>query len=120
MPRYRARAPLYIQRLIQAGEEFDSDLIPGRNWEPLDDEARAAVEQYRQKNGAVLSIVEKVDPLPARAAAVDIPDDWKDGTAAMRRGLAKRLGAQSTVTADDANTYIKAELDRRSARLTAA
>ena len=32
MPKYRALGPLYIKRLIVAGEEFESDLSPGRNW----------------------------------------------------------------------------------------
>jgi hypothetical protein len=43
MARYRALSNLFVgRRLIKPGEEFESDLVPGLNWEPLDDAARAA------------------------------------------------------------------------------
>jgi hypothetical protein len=46
MARYRAIEPIYIcseGRYIQAGDEFVSEIIPGPAWEPLDDDAKAAV-----------------------------------------------------------------------------
>ena len=52
MPSYRAKAALYLGReVIKTGETFASDLTPGRNWHPLDDEATAKVVA---KFGAVL------------------------------------------------------------------
>jgi hypothetical protein len=113
MARYRALGPLYLRRLIVAGEEFESELPPGRNWEPLDEEARAAVAKYRSGNARVLSVVERLEPTPSAFAAVQIPDDWRELSAQRRRWLAQKLGAQSNVKAADANTYIEAELERR-------
>ena len=113
MARYRALGPLYLRKLVVAGEEFDSDLPPGRNWEPLDDEARAAVEKYRGANAKVLSIAEKLDPKPRDPAAIVIPTDWREASGQKRRALAMRLGAQSNVTVADANSFIEAELERR-------
>lgn len=113
MARYRALAPLFVRQLVAAGEEFESELPPGRNWEPLDDEARAAVEEYRTKNATVLSIAEKLDPNPRAPAAVDIPADWPGLSGPKRRALAKKLGAQANVTEADANSFIEAELERR-------
>lgn len=44
MARYRAKAPLQFgARRIAAGETFSSDATPGRNWQPLDDEATERV-----------------------------------------------------------------------------
>lgn len=113
MPRYRALGPLYLRRLVVAGEEFESDLPPGRNWEPLDDEARAAVAQYRAKQGRVLNIADRLDPKRPDYAAVEIPADWATQSGPKRRALAKRLGAQANVTDADANSYVTAELERR-------
>jgi hypothetical protein len=113
MPRYRALGPLYLRKLIAPGEEFDSDLQPGRNWEPLDDEARAAVEKYRGQNAEVIEIADRIDPRLADKATVDIPADWRELSGPKRRGLAKRLGAQANVKEADANSFIEAELERR-------
>jgi hypothetical protein len=44
MARYEALAPLFLDVFIPAGTTFESDLPPGRNWKPLDDEAKARVE----------------------------------------------------------------------------
>lgn len=113
MARYRALSPLYIRRLLAAGEEFESDLPPSRNWEPLDDEAKAAVEKFRSEKGAVLSITDRLDPRPRSTAAVNIPADWRTLSGPKRRGLARALGAMSNVTEADANSFIEAELIRR-------
>jgi hypothetical protein len=68
MPRYRALGPLYLRKLVEPGEEFESDLPPGRNWEPLDDEARAAVAKYRTENAKVLSIADRRSKSPTTGA----------------------------------------------------
>jgi hypothetical protein len=110
MARYRARALLLVDRLIEPGEEFSSALPPGRNWEPLDDEARAAVETFRTENAKVLSIVERIE-----ADAVKIPENWEHRSVAQRRGLAQRLGAMKDVTIEEAEAVIRAEIERRGA-----
>jgi hypothetical protein len=114
MPRYRALRPLFIRTLIVPGEEFESDLPPGRAWEPLDDAAREAVEKHRAGQGKVIDIVERLDPKRAEASTVQIPETWRDLHASARRNIAQRLGAQSNVKVADADTYIEAELARRS------
>ena len=50
MPRYRAKAELYVSspqwlgnRLVKPDEVFESNDVPGRNWFPIDDAAIAAV-----------------------------------------------------------------------------
>jgi len=116
MARYRALSRLYIRRLIVAGEEFESDLPPSRNWEPLDEEAHEAVKQFREKAGKVLEIAERLDPMPRQTAAVEIPDDWRSLSGPKRRFLAQKLGAQSNVREADANSFIEAELERRASK----
>lgn len=113
MARYRALSRLYLRRLISPGEEFESDLRPSRNWEPLDDDARAAVEQFRTGAGEVLKIADRLDPAPRPTAAVEIPADWRALSGPKRRFLAQKLGAQSNVKESDANSFIEAELERR-------
>jgi hypothetical protein len=113
MPHYRALAPLFLRKLVEAGEEFDSELPPGRNWLPLDDAARAAVEKYRTDNAKVLSIADHIDPPRRESTAVEIPADWATSSGPKRRALAKRLGAQANVTEANANSFIEAELERR-------
>lgn len=115
--RYRAKAPLFVRKLILAGEEFESDLPPGRNWHPLDDEAKAAVEKYRSGQGKVLELYNKRDPAPIDPNVIDIPDDWKSLPQQKRRGLAMKFGAQSNVKADNADSFITAELERRRQRV---
>jgi hypothetical protein len=45
MAKYRARSDLYLGRaLIKRGERFESKDAPEQSWEPLDYEARAAVQ----------------------------------------------------------------------------
>lgn len=115
-PRYRAKAPVFVRQLIAAGEEFESKLPPGRNWEPLNAEAEAAVAKFRDKNANVLAIVDRLDPPPRDYSAVRIPEDWQHMSSAKRRGLARKLGAQANVRAEDANSFIEAELERRAHR----
>lgn len=47
MATYLAREAIYFSntgRYVNQGEKFSSDLIPGLAWEPIDDDAKAAVE----------------------------------------------------------------------------
>lgn len=111
--RYRALGPLYIQRLIKPGEEFESSLPPGRNWEPLNSEATAACAERDKVRGVVNAAAAKMDARPPAAGAIEIPDDWQDSHPQKRRALAKRLGAPNTVTAADADGFIQNELERR-------
>lgn len=122
MARYRALGPLFLGRLglIQPGEEFKSDLPPGRNWEPVDDEARAKVTEYRTTNAKTLAVSDRLDPAPRNMAAVDIPTDWRCGHWLKRRALAVKLGAPGTVKEEDANSFIEAELERRAQKAKAA
>ena len=113
MPKYRALGPLFLRKLLKAGEEFESELPPGRNWLPLDDEARAAVEKMKADRGQVFQIADRLDPRPHNNDAVDIPKDWPSLSGQKRRALAQKLGAQSNVKVADADTYITAEIERR-------
>lgn len=113
MAKYRALGSLYLRKLIKAGEEFESDLQPSRNWDPLDDEARAAVDKYKAERGKLLSIQDKLDPRPADKSAVEIPKNWKHLAIEKRRAIALQLGAQSNVNKDDADSFIEAEVERR-------
>lgn len=114
MARYRAKRPLFVSKLIGAGEEFESDLPPGRAWEPMDDEARAKVEAYQKDNRKVIAIADRFEGRTIDPAAVEIPDDWRLLHPTQRRNLAQKLGAQSNVKTADADIYIEAELERRS------
>lgn len=117
MPRYRALGKLYLRKLIEPGEEFESDLPPGRNWEPLDDEAREAVDHFRATSGKVLEIADRLNPTRPPPSSVDIPEDWRSLSGPKRRFLAQKLGAQTNVKEADANSYIESELERRANRV---
>lgn len=46
MATYKATMDVYLSgegRFINAGNTFSSDCIPGSTWDPLDDDAKAAV-----------------------------------------------------------------------------
>jgi hypothetical protein len=87
MPKYRALAMLFIDsRLILAGEDFDSDLAPGKNWHPMDAEAKAKCEQRG-------NVPDPKIPGEHKTPLVEIPDDWRDLTAFQQIALARKLGA---------------------------
>lgn len=98
MARYRAKAQLYVgTRLIEVGELFNSDLEPGSQWEPVDENGKP--------------IVPGGDP-----GAIDIPDGWRDLAPEKRINLARRLGAPVKGTDKAAaDAKIEAELARRAA-----
>jgi hypothetical protein len=96
MARYRAKAQLYVgTRLINPGDLFNSDLEPGLQWEPVDENGK--------------SIAPGGDP-----GTIDIPNDWRDLTPEKRISLARRLGAPVKGTDKAAaDAKIEAELARR-------
>lgn len=87
MARYRAKARLFLDRLIESGEEFSSDGVPGQNWDPIDDDAKAAV-QAQFPNGLT------PDPMKLQGKPlVAVPDGWRDLSAGKIIALAHKLGA---------------------------
>lgn len=113
MPRYRALNPIFIaSALYQPGEEFESDLAPGRNWEPLDAAARAAVAKA------------KIVPFPKmpgehKTALVEIPEDWESLKPLAKINLARKLGLAPGGKAKDAVELIERELTTRDFAATA-
>ncbi len=106
MARYRAKASLFTDRLIPPGEEFTSDATPGRNWEPLDDEAKAKV--VAMKRPAPPAGLEPAAPLIA------IPDDWSEWSGKKQIALAHKLGAPAKgTTAEVARQFIEREIANR-------
>lgn len=109
MPRYRAKALLYVDRLISAGEEFASDLPPGLNWEPVDAAAEAAVAQ-RFPSGAPAA----AQPGGAAPALAAIPENWRELPTPQILALARRLGAPARGTGrKQAEQHIEREIAQR-------
>jgi len=99
MPRYRAKS--YIPGLAVEGAEFESDLVPGLAWEPLDKEAEAAVKA-RAEARAAAAVAPAADPkvaelegeleaawaeveaLKGKLAAFDHDGDGKPGGSAKK------------------------------------
>lgn len=106
MARYRAKAMIYIDRLITPGEVFSSDLPPGRNWEPLDDAAKA--KSAAQPVASVPSIIPPDKPLAA------IPAEWRELRPKQIIALAQRLGAPAKgTTVEIATAWIDREIAQR-------
>lgn len=107
MARYRAKALLFTDRLIEVGEEFESDLQPGRNWEPLDAEAKAKAEKLPPAAADPMALV-RARPL------LEIPEDWRNLNPQQIINLAVKLGAPHRgTTKDKAIAAIEAELFNR-------
>lgn len=105
---YRAKARLFLDRLIEAGEEFSSDGVPGMNWEPLDDAAKAAAQARFGDAPA------QPEPKFAGKPLAEIPDGWKDFSKPKLIALAVKLGAPAKGTsADDARAWIEREQVQR-------
>lgn len=113
MARYRALNALFVRRLIVAGEEFESDLPPGRNWAPLDEAARAAVAARGGNVVQLRTVHDRIDRTPPAPAAVDIPEDWRDLKWAQRRAIALKLGAPNTINRENADAFIAEMAQRR-------
>lgn len=107
MARYRAKGMIYIDRLIMPGEEFSSDLVPGRHWEPLDDEAKAKV-------GTAKLAPEPPPIIPAPKPMMAIPEDWRDLSGKKQIALAQKLGAPAKgTTTQIAVDWIEREIAQR-------
>lgn len=105
---YRAKSRLFLGRLVEVGEEFSSDDVPGRNWEPLDDEAKAAVADRFGAAEAPQETKFTGKPL------VDIPADWKEFSKPKLLALAHKLGAPAKGTgAEQAKEWIEREIVQR-------
>jgi hypothetical protein len=88
MARYLAKANLYVDRFIGAGEEFAADIVPGRNWEPLDAAAKKAFAE-RFPTGAP----QDVQPAGTGHSMMAIPEDWREMNSQALIQLAVKLGA---------------------------
>jgi hypothetical protein len=119
MAEYEAGALIFDEhsRLIEVGERFRSDRVPGKNWLPVDDEAKAAVDARFGKNGPVVTSLERQ---PATSLVAEIPDDWRDLHHLRRVQIAKQirpdLAARDDKTISEvADEVIATEVARRSA-----
>lgn len=110
MANWRAKAQLFVDdRLIEPDEKFSSDLVPGKNWEPMDAAARKAFDE-RFPSGP------PVEPKPAGTGhtMLAIPDNWRDLSAPQLITLAVKLGAPRKGTGrDQAVTHIDREIAAR-------
>lgn len=76
--------------LVEKGEKFGSDAVPGKFWKPIDKEAKAAVKARDEaiKAGAVVS--EGANPLAAVVEALEYECAEKDEViAALQAQIAK-------------------------------
>lgn len=111
MARYRANNLLFLDRLIMVGEEFDSELTPGRNWEPLDEEAKA-------RKAAIQFPPEPKPPGSHDMNLVEIPENWRDLKGFDLLNLAKKLG-MGRGNKDDAIKKIENEVAARALSVAA-
>lgn len=87
MARYRAKS--YIPGLAVEGGEFESDLVPGLAWEPLDKEAKAAVKAAAEAREAMLAPkAPAVDPKIAELEA-ELEIAWAE-VEALKAAAAKK------------------------------
>lgn len=107
MARYRAKHPIFIGSVLHGiGAEFESDLPPGRNWEPVDAAAKAAAAKTNPQ------------PMPKmpgehRTAIAEIPDDWESLAGLQILNLAKKFGLPKTGKLADAKALIEKEVAAR-------
>lgn len=114
MAQYWAKALLYVDRLlIKPGEQFESDLPPGRNWVPIDDEAKERCAARDQARAPLYSEQAKLDAPGPAAAAVPIPEDWLEQRPQNVIGLARRLGARPTCNFTQAVAWIEKTITAR-------
>lgn len=111
MANWRAKAQLYVDdRLIEPDEEFSSDLVPGRNWEPLDAAARKAFADRFPSGPPV-----EAKPAGTGHTMMAIPDNWQDLPVPQIIALAVKLGAPRKGTGrDQAVAHIEREIAARS------
>ena len=71
------------------------------------------VAKANAEKGPARAALARMDNVRPPNDAIDIPGDWPKMTKPQKRGLAMKLGAPGTVTAENAETFITAELERR-------
>lgn len=104
MATYRAKAKLFIDRLLQPGEVFKSELPPGLNWEPVDAEAKAKCAELARLRGGPATEPEAPEK---PAAPNEVPADWMDLPSAKVIDLARRLGAPNNCNYTRAVVHIE-------------
>lgn len=119
MALYEAAADIFTEdnRLVRPGERFSSDRVPGKNWLPCDEAAKAAVAE-RFPNGVEISAIEKP---PARTLATEIPDNWRELHHLRRHAIASAIKPKFTVpdgksSSEVADEIIATEEARRAAQ----
>lgn len=118
MPQYEAGALIFTDRseLVEPGQKFASDAVPGKNWKPLDDAAKEAfAKRFPPVEPTVVSI--KRQPSPE---TVEIPADWRDRVPILIYKLASQLFGDYDVPEgmtkfDRACELIDAEVAKRAA-----
>lgn len=114
MPLYVAKNWLFVgRREIEPGETFESELPPGRNWEPIDDEAKARCEQRDRERAALYAKQAKIDQAPTAPEAIPIPADWLELRPEKVVNLARRLGASGKCNHTQAVAWIEKVLAAR-------
>jgi hypothetical protein len=109
MALYRAKALLFVDRLVSPGEEFASDLPPGINWEPMDDAARGAVAARFPQGAPAVS-----QPGGNAPAMTAIPPNWRELPKPQILALARKLGAPAKGTGiKQAEQHIEREIAQR-------
>ena len=113
MAQYIARNLLFIDsRLIEIGEHFESDLPPGRNWEPVDEEAKAAVAARKFAPEPKLP-GDNTKPL------IEIPAEWRQLDKVGTVRLARQLGAPNGTKYEPAVEWIAREEAARNVAVAA-
>lgn len=113
MARYRAKQnPIYLDlRLVAVGEEFESDLPPGQNWEPLDDAAKRAVAKQFPSGVPPKAKLPGTHDTPA----ADLPANWRELAWPQQRAIAIKLGAPRNANREAALAVIEREEFNRAA-----
>lgn len=104
-PRYKAKGQIYLfDRLLEDGEAFASELVPGKAWQPVNAAAEAAVAARSAdltKRGAVV-----LAPSPAAFTDTSEVEDLRQELAGAKAdvdNLTSKLEAQADALAN-ANT----------------
>lgn len=99
-------------QLIEPGDEFTSEAVPGENWKPLNGAAEAAVGAMNFKPPERL-------PGDRRTPLVEIPENWRTLDKVDTVRIARRLGAPNGTKAPEAVAWIEKELAARALRAAA-
>lgn len=76
--------------LVEKGEKFGSDLVPGRAWKPIDKEAKDAVKARDEAAKEAAAVPAEANPLAAVVEALEMECLEKDEViAALQAQVAK-------------------------------